>query len=92
MSAHATKKQKVDEMSVSPGAQSEDEGGGKGTVLLDGVTVRAECRSGQFTSDTTVQAPGHIQANLVMLPQKYAADFELFCSLNSSAYVHFILF
>jgi uncharacterized protein YcsI (UPF0317 family) len=37
---------------------------------------------GQFKSHTAGYCQGFIQANLVVLPQKYADDFELFCRKN----------
>ena len=45
-------------------------------------SIRQECRSGNFTSQTSGQSPGYAQANLVILPQQYAFDFLLFCQRN----------
>lgn len=44
--------------------------------------VREGCRNGIITSQTSGYAPGYAQANLVILPQKYAFDFLLFCQRN----------
>lgn len=46
------------------------------------VQVRQAARSGQFSRDTAGQAPDQVQANLIVLPQKYAADFRLLCARN----------
>ena len=39
-------------------------------------------RSGAFTGPTAGQAPGFVQANLVILPARDADDFARFCELN----------
>lgn len=39
-------------------------------------------RKGQFTGPTSGQAPGHMQANLVVVAKRHAADFETFCARN----------
>ena len=44
--------------------------------------VRHLIRAGQYTSDTTGLAMGHIQGNLAILPEKYALDFATFCQRN----------
>jgi uncharacterized protein YcsI (UPF0317 family) len=44
--------------------------------------LRARCRSGEFDGVTTGYAPGMVQANLVILPAKWADDFQRFCELN----------
>jgi uncharacterized protein YcsI (UPF0317 family) len=44
--------------------------------------LRQTIRRGDFTSPTPGLAPGYAQANLVILPQKYAFDFLLFCLRN----------
>jgi uncharacterized protein YcsI (UPF0317 family) len=41
-------------------------------------------RSG-FSGLTVGRAPGHVQANLVLLPSKFASDFEAFCRANAQA-------
>jgi uncharacterized protein YcsI (UPF0317 family) len=44
--------------------------------------IRQAIRRGEFTSPTPGLAPGYAQANLVILPEKYAFDFLLFCLRN----------
>lgn len=44
--------------------------------------LRAAIRRGEYTQPTPGLAPGYAQANLVILPQKYAFDFLLFCTRN----------
>ncbi len=43
---------------------------------------RQEIRSGRWRRPTAGLAPGHAQANLVIVPQEYAGDFHLFCQRN----------
>ena len=50
--------------------------------LYSGSKVRAQCRSGDFTSHTAGIAPGFVQANLVIVPAEFAYDFLLFCQRN----------
>ena len=49
---------------------------------LTGEDVRAAARRGELTGQTSGLAPGFAQANLAILPQDLAADFEEFCRLN----------
>jgi uncharacterized protein YcsI (UPF0317 family) len=44
--------------------------------------LRRACRSGEFRRDTAGQAPGRIQANLMVVPKAHAFDFLLFCQRN----------
>ncbi|WP_163834211.1 putative hydro-lyase [Spartinivicinus ruber] len=44
--------------------------------------IRQEIRSGQFIHHTSGLAPGLVQANIVILPKRYAYDFLRFCVLN----------
>lgn len=44
--------------------------------------LREVIRRGQYTGPTPGLAPGYAQANVVILPQKYAFDFLLFCFRN----------
>jgi uncharacterized protein YcsI (UPF0317 family) len=46
------------------------------------VDLRRACRDGSFKRDTAGQAPGRIQANLMILPKAHAFDFLLFCQRN----------
>lgn len=45
-------------------------------------TIRDAIRANRFTGPTAGQAPGHMQANLVVLPERHAGDFENFCTRN----------
>ena len=47
--------------------------------------LRMAIRRGEYTGLTTARAPGYVQANLVVLPEKHAADFLSFCELNAAA-------
>ena len=44
--------------------------------------IREEVRAGRHTTVTTGMAPGAVQANMVILPADWAADFLRFCQLN----------
>lgn len=44
--------------------------------------VRLDARSGRLSGPTANLAPGHVQANLAILPQDVAADFLRFCQRN----------
>ena len=44
--------------------------------------LRAACRSGHFTGNTSGLAPGYVQCNIVILPAEWAADFMRFCQSN----------
>ncbi len=44
--------------------------------------LRALCRAGQYRGPTAGLAPGFVQANLVMLAEEWAGDFQRFCDLN----------
>lgn len=47
-----------------------------------GKLVREAIRSGKWTGPTPGLAPGYTQANLAILPKKYAFDFLLYCQRN----------
>ncbi|MES2402125.1 MAG: DUF1445 domain-containing protein [Pseudomonadota bacterium] len=47
--------------------------------------LRHAIRRGDYTGLTTGRAPGHVQANLVVLPKAHAQDFLAFCGLNPFA-------
>lgn len=49
---------------------------------LSPLQIRQQCRSGQFSATTSGLAPGFVQANMVILPKQYAADFLQFCHFN----------
>ncbi|MGY9017977.1 MAG: putative hydro-lyase [Alphaproteobacteria bacterium] len=44
--------------------------------------LRAACRDGSFDGATSGHAPGHVQANMVILPSDYADEFQQFCENN----------
>lgn len=48
----------------------------------DGATVRRAVLDGRWASPTRGLARGFVQAGLVAVPERYAADFLLFCSRN----------
>ncbi len=47
--------------------------------------ARRLIRAGEWTGPTTDLAPGYVQANLVVLPGDFAAEFERFCRANPRA-------
>lgn len=47
--------------------------------------VRQQIRQGIITTPTSGMCPGYAQANLVVLPEKYAYDFLLFAQRNAKA-------
>jgi len=51
----------------------------------DPAALRESCRRGEFRRPTAGQAPGFVQANLVILPRADADDFLLFCQRNPRA-------
>ncbi|MFM0091975.1 DUF1445 domain-containing protein [Paraburkholderia sediminicola] len=42
-------------------------------------------RQGLHRGPTVGQCEGYVQANLMILPERYASDFQTFCSLNPKA-------
>src|SRR5215210_3344848 len=52
---------------------------------LTGAEARARIRAGAWRTKTVGMAQGRVQANLVVLPQTYAADFQRFCEANGQA-------
>lgn len=44
--------------------------------------ARAEIRAGRYTGYTAGIAPGHVQANICILPKAWAEDFLLYCQRN----------
>jgi len=54
----------------------------KNTQKLTPREIRALIRKGKWDEPTAGLAMGYAQANLVILPQKYAFDFLLFCQRN----------
>jgi len=52
------------------------------SILNTGVAVRRESRLYFYASSTSGLAPSYLQANLIVLPSRYAADFRLLCQRN----------
>ncbi|OAI46138.1 hypothetical protein AYO44_11860 [Planctomycetaceae bacterium SCGC AG-212-F19] len=52
------------------------------SALRTGTEVRHQARTGALTTHTAGMAPGHVQANLVVVPRELAFDFLLFCQRN----------
>ncbi|KAF4631169.1 hypothetical protein G7Y89_g6962 [Cudoniella acicularis] len=50
--------------------------------LTTGAHVRQACRYGVHTTTTAGLAKTFIQANLIILPSRYASDFRLLCARN----------
>jgi uncharacterized protein YcsI (UPF0317 family) len=46
------------------------------------VKARAAIRSGEFTGHTSGLADGHVQGNVVILPELLANDFLRYCQRN----------
>lgn len=59
------------------------------TVALATLTpadIRAACRTNTFKAPSTANlCDGHVQANLCVIPSKYAADFRALCARNPVA-------
>ncbi len=53
-----------------------------GTSAVKSVDARAAIRSGQWTSHTSGLAEGHVQGNVVILPNVLANDFLRYCQRN----------
>jgi uncharacterized protein YcsI (UPF0317 family) len=54
----------------------------KTTATVNPREMRARIRSGEWTGPTVGLCDGYYQANLVILPQRLAEDFFLFCERN----------
>jgi uncharacterized protein YcsI (UPF0317 family) len=50
-------------------------------AMLPSQTARLDCRNGMAVTTAGV-APGYVQGNLAILPEKQASDFHRFCQLN----------
>lgn len=50
--------------------------------LESGAAVREASRNGTHTKTTSGLAPTYLQANLIILPSRYAADFRILCARN----------
>lgn len=54
-----------------------------GKAIENARDLRAAIRAGAHDGLTTGLAPGMVQANLVVLPADWAADFQQYCAVNS---------
>jgi hypothetical protein len=52
------------------------------TTLHTAQDVRKACRSGAFRGVTSGLAAHQVQANLIIVPQRYASDFRKLCQRN----------
>jgi uncharacterized protein YcsI (UPF0317 family) len=52
---------------------------------MTALQVRQMIREGSLRVPTTGFADGYMQANIVILPERHAADFRLFCERNSKS-------
>jgi uncharacterized protein YcsI (UPF0317 family) len=50
--------------------------------LMNGLLARRAIRAGTHHGPTSGLAPGYVQGNLAILPERLAADFMRFCQLN----------
>jgi uncharacterized protein YcsI (UPF0317 family) len=55
---------------------------GPATLSLSAHEARLLFRSGEYSGYTSSFSRGHIQANLCILPEKYALDFATYCQRN----------
>ena len=51
-------------------------------IIHDPAEIRRQCRAGTFNGYTAGQAPGRVQANLMIVPTAQAYDFAVFCQRN----------
>ncbi|KAF8537887.1 hypothetical protein BDD12DRAFT_917891 [Trichophaea hybrida] len=49
-------------------------------------SLRLSCRTSSHTTPTSGLCPGHIQANLLVLPRAYATDFKNLCLRNPNVW------
>lgn len=68
--------------SQSPGTIDESQTSTPPTAILTGEEVRQLSRGYHYTKPTSGLAPTHLQANLIILPSRYANDFRLLCARN----------
>ncbi|PON21001.1 DUF1445 domain-containing protein [Trichoderma gamsii] len=52
------------------------------TSIITGQQARLASRSNVHTTSTSGLAPGYLQANLIILPSRYASDFRNLCARN----------
>ncbi len=68
-------------MQPQPGVQAEPQTA-TSIAEREPAEIRADIRAGLISGQTSGMAPGFVQANLVILPQLWAADFLRFCLAN----------
>ena len=51
-------------------------------TIADPAELRRRCRAGRFDGLTAGQAPGRVQANLMVVPRAQAYDLAVFCQRN----------
>lgn len=51
-------------------------------VEVTGESIRLAARSRTYTTQTSGVAPTYLQANMIVLPSRYATDFRLLCQRN----------
>jgi uncharacterized protein YcsI (UPF0317 family) len=51
-------------------------------VPATGLEARQRCRDNTWTTPTSGIATGYLQANLIVLPSRYAEDFRILCARN----------
>jgi uncharacterized protein YcsI (UPF0317 family) len=57
-------------------------------VVSSPTEYRLQCRGNRFTqTSTSGLCPGYAQANVIILPEKYAEDFRMLCLRNPVSYV-----
>lgn len=52
-------------------------------VPTNGLDVRLQSRTNTWDAPTTGIAPGYLQANLIVLPSRFAHDFRILCARNT---------
>lgn len=51
-------------------------------TIAEPAALRRACREGRYDGPTSGHAPGHVQANMVILPAADAEDFAAYCARN----------
>jgi uncharacterized protein YcsI (UPF0317 family) len=76
-------------IATAPGLPSPDRPSSPGPTAApppeDAGAVRARIRAGAFDGHTAGLAPGHVQANIAILPAAEAMDFAAYCRANAQA-------
>jgi uncharacterized protein YcsI (UPF0317 family) len=72
----------IETLSVPAGQEAAPSGHSSPKTPSTGIEVRLACRAKALTTYTSGLAPGYLQANLIVLPSRYASDFRLLCARN----------